>query len=359
MKKIEEVDENFIIKTGLSREDIKVYNVCEEPFRVFGVIPPSDNNDCFHRIPHEVAKEVSECVDFLNTNTAGGRVRFATDSEYIAIIAHIHNTSKSSKSSFTNNAGFDLYFEDGGVQKKIITFVPPYDDYEKYDGEINIKENKMREYTLYLPSYGGVKELYIALSDKATVKTCRDYIYKTPIMYYGSSITQGGCASRPGMIYQNIITRRLDSDYINLGFSGSALAEDAIANYIAKQKMSVFVYDYDYNAPDCEYLEKTHEKMYKIVREAQPDLPIICLSMPSGASYLGKKEADERKAIIKKTYDNAVASGDKNIYFIDGSDFAEELGAGDNMFIDFGHPNDLGFFSMANRIERELRKIIK
>ena len=181
----------------------------------------------------------------------------------------------------------------------------------------------MREYTLCFPSYGGVKELYIALSDKATVKECRDYKYKTPIMYYGSSITQGGCASRPGMIYQHIINRRLDADYVN-----------------------------------CEYLEKTHERMYKIVREAQPHLPIICMSMPAGASYLGKKEAEERKAIIKKTYDNAVASGDKNIYFIDGFDFAKEIGAGDGMFVDFGHPNDLGFFSMANRIERELRKIL-
>ena len=357
MKKIEEVDKNFIVKTGLTRDDIKIYNVCEEPFEIFGVIPPSDDDDCFHRLPYDIAKEVSENVEFLNTNTAGGRVRFATDSEYIAIIAYTHNTSKSSKSSFINSAGFDLYIEDEGKQKKLVTFIPPFDKYEQYEDEIYINENKMREYTLYLPSYGGVKKLYIALSNKATLKRCRDYKHKTPILYYGSSITQGGCASRPGMIYQNIITRKLDTDYINLGFSGSALAEDAIAHYIAKQEMSIFVYDYDYNAPDCEHLEKTHERMYKIVREAQPDLPIICISMPAGASYLDIDNSKARKVIIKKTYDNAKAAGDNNIYFIDGSDFVDEFGAGDGMYVDFGHPNDLGFFSMAHALGKVIEKI--
>jgi len=143
-----------------------------------------------------------------------------------------------------------------------------------------------------------------------------------------------------------------------LGFSGCALAEDAIAEYIAKQKMRIFVYDYDYNAPDCAYLEKTHEKMFRMVREANPNLPIVCMSMPA-PSYLGEQSQLERKEIVKRTYDKAIEAGDKSVYFIDGFDFSKELGAGDDIFVDFGHPNDLGFFCMANRIERELRKILE
>lgn len=358
MKKIEEIDRNFIVKTGLTNQDARLYNGCEEPFRVFGVIKPQDETDCFHRLPYEVAKEVSEGVQALNFHTAGGRIRFATDSDYVGIVAHIHHESKGSKSSFVNSAGFDLYFEDKGEQRKVITFVPPYDVKDCYDGEIYIKENQMREYTLYLPPYGGVKQIYIALNQNAEVKPCRDYIDAPPILYYGSSITQGACACRPGMIYQNIIQRRLDYDYINLGFSGSALAEDAIANYIAKQKMSIFVYDYDYNAPDCAYLEQTHEKMFQIVRKAQPDLPILCMSMPA-PSYLGKQNQLERMEIVRKTYENAKKAGDNNVYFIDGFEFSKELGAGDDIFVDFGHPNDLGFFCMANRMERELKKILE
>jgi hypothetical protein len=109
--------------------------------------------------------------------------------------------------------------------------------------------------------------------------------------------------------------------------------------------MSLFVYDYDHNAPDVEHLEATHERMFKTIREKNPDLPIIMMSRPK--LHLDTHEL-KRLEIIKKTYDNAIANGDKNAYFIDGRDLCKVCG--NEGTVDGCHPTDLGFFSMAKEL---------
>jgi hypothetical protein len=100
--------------------------------------------------------------------------------------------------------------------------------------------------------------LYIGLQEGAKVEGGLKYRSELPVYYYGSSITQGACSSRPGNAYQSIISRRQNLDFVNLGFSGSGRAEEIIANYMAEQKMLAFVCDYDHNAPNPEYLNDTH-----------------------------------------------------------------------------------------------------
>ena len=117
--------------------------------------------------------------------------------------------------------------------------------------------------------------------------------------------------------------------------------------------MSVFVYDYDNNAPTLKYLENTHQKMFQTVRESNPDLPIVILSRPK---YFLTEDEQQRLAVIKKTYDDAVAAGDKNVYFIDGPtlmQYAENDGTVDDL-----HPNDLGFYSMAKVLIALLNSIL-
>ena len=200
--------------------------------------------------------------------------------------------------------------------------------------------------------YSDVKELYIGLQKDAVLKEAKPYKNTKPIVYYGSSVTQGGCASRPGMSYQAIISREFDYDYINLGFSGNGRAEDEIAEYISNLDMSVFVYDYDYNAPTPEYLEETHEKMFKTIREKQPDLPIIMMSRPK--FFLNDRER-KRRSIIETTYKNAISAGDKNVYFIDGEALTELCK--DEGTVDGTHPTDFGFVSMANAVSKVLANI--
>ena len=128
-----------------------------------------------------------------------------------------------------------------------------YED-RHFEDVLDYSERKMRSFVINFPLYTDVCELYLGLEESAKVEAAPDYEIKVPVVYYGSSITQGGCASRPGTSYQAIISRRLNCDYVNLGFSGNAKGEPAIAEYIAGLEMSVFVYDYDHNAPNPEHL---------------------------------------------------------------------------------------------------------
>jgi len=169
-----------------------------------------------------------------------------------------------------------------------------------------------------------------------------------------SSITQGACASRPGNCYQNIITRRLDCDYINLGFSGSAKAEPEIAEYIAGLDMSLFVYDYDHNATKLEYLQDTHERMFKTIRERQPDLPIVMVSKPAPKPT---EAVIKRRDVIMQTYLNARAAGDEKVWFVDGSTMLQLFG-GDNGTVDGVHPNTLGMMCMAQTIGDVMARIL-
>ena len=126
-----------------------------------------------------------------------------------------------------------------------------------------------------------------------------------------------------------------------------------MAEYISSLPMSVFVYDYDHNAPTPEHLQNTHENMFKIIRKAQPTLPVIMLSRPK---YTLNDEEKERLAIIRRTYENALAKGDQNVYFIDGPtlmQYAKNEGT-----VDGCHPTDYGFYSMAETLLSLLKTIL-
>ena len=143
--------------------------------------------------------------------------------------------------------------------------------------------------------YSNVKKLHIGLQENSIVKEATSYVNTKPIVYYGSSITQGGCPSRPGMSYQAIISRKFNCDYINLGFSDYALAEEDMIDYIKNLDMSIFVYDYDHNAPMVEYLKKTHEKMFNAIRNENPTMPIIMLRPKFNIT----DEEKERSSVIE------------------------------------------------------------
>lgn len=145
-------------------------------------------------------------------------------------------------------------------------------------------------------------------------------------------------------------------DYVNLGFTGSARAEDAIIDYISSLDMSVFVFDYDHNAPTPEDLRKTHYPALKKFREAQPDTPIIMLSRPNQCG--GKKGAEERVQIIKESYQRLLDKGDKNVHFINGQDIFYSHDS-EMMTVDDTHPTDLGFYCMAEAIEKVLKIYIR
>ena len=337
MKSISDIDKNLKVETEIKKEGINFHDIKEAPFKIYGVFHDGQQ---YRRLPDDVAKTVNDGVHYGARYTAGGRVRFRTDSTYVAI-HYIGTMGKMPHFAFTGSCGFDMYVGDRFQGE----YVPPIGKDKGYESIIEFGGREMREITINFPTYSFVEELYIGLDEKATIEAPTPYRVEKPVVYYGSSITQGGCSSRPGTCYEPYITRRFDCDHINLGFSGNARGEDEIANYIADLDMSLFVYDYDHNAPTVEHLAETHERMFGIIREKNPDLPIIMMSRPR--FYLCSHE-EKRLEIIKKTYENAIANGDKNVYFIDGRDLCKICG--NEGTVDGCHPTDLGFFSMAQTL---------
>ena len=346
MSDMAQIDRNFAVKSELGKDDIRFYNVEEEPFRVHGVFK---ENGQYRRMPREVAVEVSRGVLLLHMRTSGGRVRFRTDSAYIAIKAEMNVISRTPVMNHVGANGFDLYVDGVFVEP----FIPPMDLADGYESVIDLPGKKEREITIHFPIYAGVKELYIGLEEGACVKGATPYEGDAPIVCYGSSITQGGCASRAGMSYESIISRRLNIDYVNLGFSGNAKGEQTMADYIAGLPMSLFVYDYDYNAPTVELLQATHEKMFLTVREAHPDIPIVMMSRPK--IYLTDEEV-KRREIVHATWQNAVNRGDQNVYLLLGADLLADCG--NEGAVDGVHPTDFGFASMARVLGDLLEKLV-
>jgi lysophospholipase L1-like esterase len=206
---------------------------------------------------------------------------------------------------------------------------------------------------IHFPLYNNVKELYIGLQKGKTFKEPTQYSNPQKIVYYGSSITQGGCVSRPDLAYPNQVSVKLDCDFVNLGFSGSAKGEPVMAEYVAGLNPDIFVMDYDHNAPTTEHLKETHSRMFEIIRKANPDLPVVMMTRPK---FFLTDEEKERLEIIRKTYLDAQNNGDEKVYLITGEELMSV--AGNEGTVDDCHPNDLGFFSMAKAVEKVLGKII-
>jgi len=352
MKSISYLDENFKIKTNIDRENLKFYDAESEPFRIYGLLRDKEG---FCRVPEEVAEKISPAVLYHGANTAGGRVRFRTNSPYVAISVKMGDIGRMSHFPLTGSAGFDLYTEEGNGSLYRGTFVPPYDMKDGYESIIDFSDGEERVITIHFPLYSDVDKLYIGLDGDSILKPAPSYRYEKPIVFYGNSITQGGCASRPGNSYESIISRRLNVDYINLGFSGGGKAEDSMTRYLADMEMCMFVSDYDGNAPDAEYLRKTHLPLYRAIRAKHPKVPYIMLSAPH--ILLTPDKYIERREVIRETYQTALSEGDENVYFIDGA----ELFAGEDWdlcTVDGAHPNDLGFYRIAMRIEKEISKIL-
>ncbi len=346
MKDISQIDRNFEVKTNIAKQDLRFYSALDAPFEICGVFY---ENGKFRRMPEQVARSVSEGVYVLHTHTAGGRVRFRTDSPYVAIHAKMSGVGKMPHFALCGSAGFDMYIGD----RYVASYIPPFDISDGFEGVIDLGHGGMREITINFPLYSNVDALYIGLAEGAWIQAPVPYAIQKPIVYYGSSITQGGCASRPGTSYQSFVERQINADYINLGFSGNARAEQEMVDYIKSLSMSVFVYDYDHNAPSIEHLRNTHEKMFLAIREQHPELPVVMMSRPK---LYPSEEEMERLAIIRTTYENALARGDRNVYFIDGRDLMAT--AGNEGTVDTCHPTDLGFFSMAKALVPVLEGIL-
>ncbi len=353
--RIDEIDTNFK-PISIAEDGFDWYDAAK--LELYGVKYTTDG---FMRLPASVAKKVSDGVAQLCSNTAGGRVRFYTQSPEIAIKVEYSDIFRLPHMSLSGTAGFSLVADYDDEQSRIAaTFIPPIDVKSEYTSSVKLHESfaDCTGFTLYLPLYASVKSFFIGVKSGYSVTSGKTYSDLAPVLFYGSSITQGACACVAGTDYVSLLSQWLNIDVINFGFSGNAKGEDVMADYIAEQNVSAFVYDYDHNAPSVEHYEKTHSRFFRTFREAHPTTPIIIMTRPDRKTFT-IEEGRKRHEIAYKTYSDAVRSGDENVYFIDGKTLVQGKGGEDACFVDGCHPNNLGFFRMACIVEPILRKALK
>ena len=322
----------------------------DSPVKIFG-IPNFEERKTLERLPEHV-REAVPTLKFLGRRPVGARLCFRTDAPHFSV--------KIDYETMNVDIGMSIYscqsaFVYVGERSNAIfvgnVFPKSYSELSAIKGFD--KEEKMQDVTVYLPRNEVLKNVEITIPDGYRAEKPTPYKYSTPVLFYGSSITEGGCCCNISNAYSAILSRRLDFDYINLGFSGNARGELPLADFINTLDISCLVYDYDHNAPNVEHLKNTHYPFFERIRAARPDLPVIMMTRPK-VRYTEDERA--RREVVRSTYERARAEGDENVYFLDGETFFSE--EPELCLIDGIHPNDLGFFQMAKAIEPTLRTVL-
>lgn len=334
-----------------------------EPFRVSGLAWFAEEGK-YRRLPTFPAGVIPEAVDVLADHPAGGQIRFQTDSSSLSVRVKLKGKADMVHMPATGQCGVDCYTGPAGEPARKFVNTTRYDlalsEYEcmLFSGW----ERKMRSFTLFLPLYQGVEEIWVGLDEQASVIAPPDYRSARKVVIYGTSITQGGCASRPGMAYPNILSRRIPVEFINLGFSGSGKGEPEVARVIAQiADPALFVLDYEANAGSAEQLSRTLPEFIRILRAAHPEVPILVVSKIRYAREAEEpgllRNREECKRVQQEHVRRLREQGDRNVYFFDGSRL---LGREDveECTVDGVHPTDLGFLRMADGLESVIATLL-
>ena len=329
--------------------DIRFYELRDVPeFRTYGLIPSADGKT-YVRVPEHIVEPINPSITRESRVLSGGRIRFVTDSDFILLRGYGIMPRFHANMSQSGSSGFSVYMKRPARDVFVGVFTPPANNNGSFTGALYdtaLPKNCRKEITIYTPLCNTFSDLYIGLDKNSTLEMHPDYKYERPVLFYGSSITHGISASHPGLAYPAIISRKLETNFINLGLSGNCKAEEPMIDYLCSFDPSVFVLDYDHNAPTPEYLAKTHEKLYLRFRAAHPDTPVVMVTKPDGTDDDPRRA--ERRDIVFNTYKNARERGEK-VIFVDGYQLFGGDAHGD-CTTDGCHPNDLGLMRMADTI---------
>ncbi len=307
------------------------------------------------RMPERYQARVRDSVWGLAQAPSGGRIRFATDSTALAIRAHWPRLNHMNNMPRVGQLAIDVWV-DGEYWRPVF---PAGDDGDLEAIAFEGKPAQRREICLYLGLYAPVELQAIGLSDGATIEAPAPFAVDKPVIYYGSSITQGGCASRSSMSFQAIVSRALNVDHVNLGFSGNGRGEPELAEAIAEIDASCYVMDWAVNCPTVEEVEERYAPFLATIRASHPDTPIICVTpIFSTNEVLNPDTAKQEpmREVIRDVVAERIAAGDDNIRVVEGYDM---LGPDDREgLVDMTHPNDIGFVSMARGLQPHLGAVL-
>ena len=316
-----------------------------------------DTEKYFDRLPARAKGVVRDAVWNLSRHSAGMMVRFSTDAQQIEVDYAVSSKKLAMPHMpATGVSGLDLYARDDDGTWKWVAVCKPNAQQMKTTLVKGLRSGK-RDYAIYLPLYNGTESLKIGVGSSNTFDPIVPRSEK-PMVFYGTSITHGACASRPGMPHPSILGRRLDRPVINLGFSGNGKLEKEVGRFLVELDPSVYVLDCLPNMVAAEITERT-EPMVRQLRTAHPKVPIVLVE---DRSYSGswilptqqERNRSSRKA-FQAAYRRMLDEGFEKLFYIDGETL---LGEDRDDTTDGSHPSDLGFFHQANAIEPALRKAI-
>lgn len=340
--------------------DVVWYSPLEAPFVISGFHWLAEERR-YRRLPVSTEYPIPEAVDLLANHTAGGQIRFVTDSSKLFLRVTLSGSGNMHHMAATGQCGFDGYVEvDGKLHYRSTTGWNPRES--EYESVLFFRDaQEKRLIVLNFPLYQGVEEIQVGLKEGALVEPPPSYVDAGKVIVYGTSITQGACATRPGMCYTNILSRRMNREFINLGFSGSGKGEPELAHILASiSDPACLVLDYEANSVSLERYAETLPQFIRIYREAHPTVPILVLSrLPFPYTCFDPVDAElhqARKLMQMTLVESLRQAGDWNIHFYDGEKLLPQHAH--ECFVDGTHPNDLGFMQIANGLEPVLREIL-
>jgi hypothetical protein len=319
-----------------------------------------DTEDFFDRLPFRAQKTVNSRVWQLSKCSAGMTVRFISDS------ASIHIRYKLVSSSFsmphmptTGVSGVDLYlWDDKGGWKWVNSGGKSIKSKEVKQRLVRGLPGGKRMYQLYLPLYNGVELMELGFEEGSFVEPVSSRSQK-PIVFYGGSMVQGACASRPGMCHSAILGRRLGKPVINLGFSGQGGMMPEEVDLLKELDACAYVVDSLGNMAEEIVMERTLF-LVKSLRQARPDTPIVLVELrPRGNEFVlpnVHKVYEGRREKMRQAYNQLISEGVQNLYLLPGK---EQIGGDGEATVDGGHPTDLGFMRIADVFEEFLKPIIE
>lgn len=317
----------------------------------------TDTEKYFDRLPGRAKGQVRDAVWSLSRHSAGMLTRFRTDATTISVDYTVTSSNLGMPHMpATGVSGLDLYAEDEHGVPRWVAVMKPTGATTKGVIASGLAPGA-RNYTIYLPLYNGTESLKIGVPAGATFTPITPRTDR-PLVFYGTSITHGACASRPGMPHPAILGRRLNLPVINLGFSGNGKMEAPVTALLTELDAAVYIIDCLPNMVGAEVAERT-EPLVRTLRAARPETPILLVEDRTYANtwITPSKQTRhaEARAALRKAYENLKQAGVTGLFYLEGDKL---LGADLDDTTDGSHPSDLGFMRQADAFEPVLKQAL-
>lgn len=352
---------------------MKWYNPQKDPFKIYG-FPFYEEDGVYRRMPLSPKAELPEAVYNLSNETAGGQIRFHAKLKTLKLqitlggkplfFSHV----KAPHLPLTAKQSFDLYMSKDGGDYVFYSITMGHSEETKYYESTLLEKEKSIEVDILLnfPLYNSVDKVLIGVDDDAEISSPqKKFVDDKRLVIYGGSIQQGGCASRPGMVDSNILSRWLNREVINLGFNSSGKAEPELAHIIGSiERTSALIISTEGNCPDTTWLDEKLREFIKIYRTYQPKTPIILMpfNLCGDSEFFEDRKKDrlDRRKVQQDIVKDFNSMGDENIHFLLRFDNYQKEFEGNSIWheicVDGLHSTDVAYLWSAQEIYKFLKE---